>query len=41
MAEPLPSTPYDGADVTPEDGAQDVTQDPGVAYESEVDDDDS
>jgi hypothetical protein len=39
MAEPLPAKPFGRAVTTPEDGVQDVSQDPGVVYESEVDDD--
>ncbi|WP_281197155.1 hypothetical protein [Microtetraspora niveoalba] len=40
MSEPLPPAPYNRADVTPDDGAQDVSQDPTVTYESEVEDGD-
>ncbi|GAA4221577.1 hypothetical protein FHR32_005142 [Streptosporangium album] len=39
MTEPLPPYPFNRAGVTPEDGEQNVSQDPGAAYESEVDDD--
>ena len=39
MIEPIQPPPVHRAEVTDEDGVQDVTQDPTVIYESEVDDD--
>lgn len=36
--EPMPPVPVGAADVRPEDGAQDVPQDPGSVVESEVPD---
>lgn len=38
--EPMPPIPVGGADVRPEDGPQDVPQDPGSIVESEVSDND-
>lgn len=37
-SEPMPPAPVGGADVRPEDGPQDVPQDPGSIVESEVPD---
>ncbi|MFB4294782.1 hypothetical protein ACBI99_44635 [Nonomuraea sp. ATR24] len=39
MSEPMQPAPQGGAEPTPGDGDQDVSQDPAVTYESEVDDD--
>ncbi len=38
--EPLPPKPFNRADVTEFDGEQNVSQDPGVVYVSEVPDGD-
>lgn len=40
MTEPLPPCPFNQADVTPEDGQQNVSQDPEAVYVSEVPSDD-